>query len=97
MKPWAEEFYSSLAWKNVRELIKKRDQYLCQDCLKKGKFTAAEEVHHIVELTPERVHDPEITLNPSNLISLCKSCHRIRHGARDRRYDVDELGHVTIK
>ena len=29
MQKWAEEFYSSGAWKAVREQAKKRDHYLC--------------------------------------------------------------------
>ena len=96
MKPWAEEFYKSQAWKICREVIMQRDHYLCQDCLKQNKFTAAEEVHHIIELTPENIQDPEVTLNSENLISLCRECHRARHGARQRRYKIDEFGRVTI-
>ena len=96
MKPWAEDFYKSQAWKHTRDIAMKRDGYLCVDCQKKGKFTAAEEVHHITELTPDNVHDPEVTLNLNNLVSLCRECHRARHGARQRRYMIDELGRVTI-
>lgn len=96
MQPWAESFYSSLAWKRCRELVKKRDAYLCVDCMKKNKLTAAEEVHHIVELTPDNVTDPSIALDPSNLVSLCRECHRARHGARQHRYEIDERGNVKI-
>lgn len=96
MKPWAVDFYKSQAWKNTRDIIMQRDHYLCQDCLKQNKLTAAEEVHHINELTPENIQDPEVTLNSENLISLCRECHRARHGARQRRYKIDEFGRVTI-
>lgn len=74
----------------------KRDSYLCVDCDAKGKLNFAEEVHHIIELTPENINDPEIALNPDNLVSLCRECHRARHGARKWRYLVDEQGHVQI-
>ena len=71
---------------------------LCQDCLAKGIYTPAQEVHHIIELTPENINDPSIALNPDNLISLCKSCHSIRHERRViRRYTIDEDGKVTAK
>ena len=71
---------------------------LCQDCLKKGMYTPADEVHHIVELTPENITDPEIALNPGNLVSLCRSCHKSRHEIKPaRRYTIDEMGRVTIK
>lgn len=74
----------------------KRDAYVCVDCMKKNKLTAAEEVHHITELTPENITDPAITLNPNNLVSLCRECHKERHEARQRRYKIDERGNVEI-
>lgn len=88
------EFYSSIAWRNLREYIRKRDGNLCQDCLKKGLISPAAEVHHIVPVTESNVNDPEITLNEDNLISLCKLCHAKRH-KREKRYTVDEYGRVT--
>ena len=96
-KHWAAFFYSSQAWQHMRDYVFRRDQGLCQDCLKKGRITPAEEVHHITPITPENITDPSITLNEENLISLCKECHKARHGARDYRYTVDEFGNVTIK
>ena len=75
-----------------------RDSFLCQDCLKEGRYTPAEEVHHIEPLTPENINSPSISLNPDNLISLCRECHKKRHGAKQSdRYEVDELGRVRIK
>lgn len=100
MKDFAKKLYSSKAWKNVRDVVKKRDAYLCQDCLRSGMYTPAEEVHHIVELTPENVNNPLVSLNPDNLISLCRECHRKRHTRqetfkRKRRFIVDQNGKVT--
>lgn len=94
MKPWAESFYRSQAWKNMRTYIYKRDGGLCADCLKRGLITPAEEVHHIIALTPDNIQDEGITLNEENLVSLCRECHRKRHG-REKRYSVDEFGRVT--
>lgn len=96
MQAWAESFYSSGAWKKTREIILKRDAYLCADCMKQNKLTPAEEVHHITELTPENINDPSVTLSPSNLVALCRECHRARHGARQRRYKINERGQVEI-
>lgn len=42
---------------------------LCEECKKQGKFTPAEEVHHIKPLSDAGTHSYE------NLMSLCKSCH----------------------
>lgn len=70
---------------------------LCEDCMKEGRVTAAEEVHHIKFITPDNINDPNVTLNWDNLVALCRECHRKRHGARQRRYEVDEWGRVTTK
>ena len=97
MQPYAEKFYKSKIWQTVRDAAIKRDAYLCQDCLKAGRITPAEEVHHIQELTPENITDPSVSLSLDNLISVCRECHQARHGARQRRYSIDELGRVMIK
>lgn len=98
MKPWAQKFYSSGAWKDCRAYIMARDKMLCQDCLKRGRVTPAEEVHHITPLTPDNITDPAVTLNEKNLISLCKECHKKRHGQEpeEKRYKIDEAGRVVI-
>lgn len=97
MKEYAQSFYSSQAWKNIRSHVMQRDHYLCQDCMKKGHIVPAEEVHHIVEISPENINDTSVTLNPDNLVSLCRECHRSRHKTPiQRRYTVDAFGKVTI-
>ena len=96
MELWQAQFYGTKRWQRCRDVAIKRDAYLCQDCLKAGKITPAEEVHHIIELTPENAQDPAVSLNLDNLVSLCRKCHRARHGARVRRYTTDHAGRVTI-
>lgn len=51
-----------------------RDNYLCVKCNE-----PAEEVHHITHLTPSNINDITITLNPNNLICLCRQCHFNEH------------------
>ena len=92
-KKFAKDFYNSAQWIKVRELALKRDKYLCQDCLARNMIVPAEEVHHIIKLTPTNLDDPEITLNLDNLICLCHNCHTSRH-AKKRRYRIDEMGNV---
>lgn len=75
----------------------RRDAFLCVDCLKRGKIIPAEEVHHIIPLTPENISDLNISLGSDNLVSVCRECHKARHGARPRRYTVDDRGHVEIR
>ncbi|MGE7545056.1 HNH endonuclease [Sporosarcina newyorkensis] len=54
-----------------REVILKRDSYLCQECKRYGKTTQANTVHHIYPLE----NYPEYKLTNGNLLSLCMSCH----------------------
>ncbi|MGI6256622.1 MAG: HNH endonuclease [Anaerovoracaceae bacterium] len=56
------------AWKRIR------DRYinahpLCEQCLKEGRYTKAEEVHHINPLSRGGDHRDD------NLMALCKPCH----------------------
>jgi 5-methylcytosine-specific restriction endonuclease McrA len=97
MQKFAERFYKSKTWQRTRAMIWSRDKGLCQDCLKKGIVKEAEEVHHIEELTPDNIDIPEITLNPSNLISLCRDCHAKRHHPNRKRWTVDAFGHVETR
>ena len=51
-----------------------RDRYisahpLCEECLKAGRMTPAEEVHHKLPLSQGGTHAE------SNLMALCKPCH----------------------
>lgn len=71
-KPWAKAFYRTKLWQDARTYALKRDRYLCQRC----KTAPATEVHHKVELTPDNINDPNVSVNPDNLMSLCGSCHK---------------------
>ena len=72
------KFYNSKAWKDPKYGAKiaalTRDNYMCQHCLAKGIINHTNlEVHHIVPLK----HDYSIGLELSNLVTLCRSCHKI--------------------
>ncbi len=55
-------------WRKIRKAFLTAHP-LCEECKKQGKFTPAEEVHHITPLSEGGTHDYE------NLMALCKSCH----------------------
>ena len=98
-KEYARQFYSGKAWQSCRNEYIKRAHYLCEDCLKRGIYKPAKEVHHIEELTPENIHRPEIALSFDNLVALCKECHKTRHNERekDRRYMFGPEGEIILK
>ena len=79
-------FYKSKRWKEKREKILRRDEYLCRECKRYGKATPATTVHHVIPIERDR----SLKLNSNNLISLCEQCHNKMH---DRGNDnLTELG-----
>lgn len=73
-REFSKPLYNSKEWARVRAYCLMRDRYTCQDC---GR--PAEEVHHKEHLTPANIGDVGVSLNPENLVSLCKDCHFKRH------------------
>jgi 5-methylcytosine-specific restriction protein A len=59
-------------WQQLRERILKRDEGLCQVCFKRGKFTLARDVDHIVSKSNGGTDDD------SNLQSICLPCHKVK-------------------
>lgn len=98
-REFSRQFYHSKEWQQVRQSILMRDHYLCVKC---GK--PAEEVHHIIHLTPENINDKMISSGADNLISLCGLCHKHIHGyGQSKHSDVlpeiafdDEGNPITI-
>lgn len=78
LKPWAESFYKSKAWRDCREAFFISKHGLCERCGRPGKI-----VHHKKYLTPENINDPNITLSFENLELLCSSCHSNEHNGTD--------------
>ena len=98
-RDFAKALYNSKEWEVVRKTALMRDNYLCTKC---GR--PAEEVHHIIHLSPENIGDTNITLNLDNLISLCKDCHfeqhrgehaRGRENIEKQEYMFDENGFLV--
>lgn len=69
------KFYRSKEWRKVRAEKLKQDNYECQSCKRRGKYSKAEVVHHI-----DHVKDnPRRALDLLNLESLCNVCHNKEH------------------
>jgi len=60
------------AWRKLREVVLKRDNYLCVQCRKDGRLTEATDVDHILNKAKGG------TDSIDNLQSLCDSCHKIK-------------------
>ncbi|WP_028392733.1 HNH endonuclease [Bacillus cihuensis] len=74
----ARAFYKSAAWMKCRQVVLIRDNYLCQECLRKGKITIGNTVHHIKHLEEH----PELALDIDNLECICRPCHNKEHPER---------------
>ncbi len=72
-KDYSKQFYNSSAWRKLRAYIRNKYNNTCQEC---GEF--GDQVHHIIEITPENINDPNITLNEDNLTLLCDACHNAK-------------------
>lgn len=84
-----ERFYKSDRWHLTRAIVITRANGLCERCGKVGT-----EVHHIIHLTIDNVDNVSISINPKNLILLCKDCHNKEHHRfgkfKEYSFDSDE-------
>ena len=81
-------FYASQAWQSFRLVIIAERGPVCQHC---GAVAAAPHdltLHHVIELTPENVHDVRIALNPGNVLIVHHRCHDEIH---------QRFGHEPVK
>lgn len=98
-RDFAKAFYGSKAWKKTRAAYRKAAGGLCERCFSKGIITPGEIVHHKIEITPDNINDPTITLSFNNLELVCRECHTEEHEDiyaihKKQRYYVDKSGHV---
>lgn len=80
-----EPFYQSDDWKELRQDVLDELHNECQECLKRGRYTQADCVHHVNEV---RVR-PDLALSKyyadhegnrhRQLVPLCNTCHNIVH------------------
>lgn len=76
------KFYQSRSWRSLRLQILVRDNYECQECKRQGKVKLDNpdkrktfDVDHIKEIYT----NPELSLNPDNLETLCIRHHNEKH------------------
>lgn len=93
-----KSFYHTQAWVQCRNSYLQSVGGLCERCLSQGRVKAGEIVHHKIYLNDSNINNPEITLNWSNLMLVCRDCHAEIHGDKaKRRYIIHEDGSVELK
>ena len=96
-RDFSRAFYKSSAWRSCRDSYQRSKGGLCEDCLQRGIITPGAEVHHIVELTPDNIGNPAVTLSWDNLRLLCHACHMKRHaGDGAKRYRIDQATGAVV-
>lgn len=78
-KAFAKQFYNSKAWQSCKNSYITSVSGLCETCLINNKITPGYIVHHKIELTPQNISDPNISLSHKNLCYLCHDCHNKEH------------------
>ncbi|OLS02414.1 HNH endonuclease [Tissierella creatinophila] len=82
------KFRWSRVWRNKRNSIVERDNYLCQVCKDNKRYVyEGLEVHHIAPLE----ENYNIKLEESNLITLCVNCHKKADANKIERNYLKEL------
>lgn len=96
------KFYKSKYWcgdkdtEGLKNEVLKEQHYECQECLKQGKITTADTVHHIqfVRKHPELALSKYYTFNGKryrNLIAVCKTCHNKLHPEKLNKSSKDKF------
>lgn len=75
-------------WEKLREIVLRRDNYLCQPCLRDGKLTA------VITGNPRHPHAANVdhvkpkaqggTDDPANLETTCLTCHKAKTAREGR-------------
>lgn len=77
------KFYQWCEWRKLRQKALERDNFECQQCKAKGKYKAAQNVHHLKEVKDY----PELAMALDNLECVCIQCHNKIH---DKRLRIDK-------
>ena len=88
MRRLRQKAYNNADWRALRNTYIKMHP-LCEECLKKGKVTPAQDVHHIKSPFKNGEINYHLLLDIHNLMSVCKECHSNIHNK--------QLGNTTIQ
>lgn len=90
MRVLRQKAYQSVAWRKLREYYM-REHPLCEECLKKGKVTPAEDIHHIQSPFKHGQINWNLLVDDNNLMALCKECHGNIHAEQQGHISPEEI------
>lgn len=90
MRKLRKEAYNNKVWRKMRDTYMK-EHPICEECLKQGKVTAAEDVHHKKSPFRNGVINYGLLFDYDNLMSLCKECHGKIHAEQQGHISPEEV------
>ena len=90
MRKLRQEAYQNTTWRKMRDTYM-HEHPICEECLKKGKVTAAEDVHHKKSPFKGGEINWNLLLDYDNLMSVCKDCHGKIHAAQQGHVSPEEI------
>ncbi|MBC2142856.1 HNH endonuclease [Listeria innocua] len=76
-----DKLYKTGKWIALREVILKRDFYVCQSCKRRGVYSSGRVVHHVIEAR----NNINLFWNADNLEVVCDSCHAKIHSDKAKK------------
>ena len=70
--------YNTTVWRKLRMSYMK-EHPVCEECIKNGKVTAADSIHHKKSPFKGNEVNWNLFLDPDNLESICRECHAKVH------------------
>lgn len=90
MRKLRQQAYQNSTWRKERDLYLK-EHPICEECLKKGKVTPAQDIHHIKSPFKGGEVNYTLLLDWNNLMALCKDCHGNIHAAQQGHISPEEI------
>lgn len=90
MRQLRQKAYQNTAWRKERDTYL-HEHPLCEECLKNGKITPAQDIHHKKSPFKNGEINWNLLYDENNLMSLCKECHGNIHAAQQGHISAEEV------
>lgn len=90
MRELRRKVYATTAWKKLR-LSYMKEHPICEECLKKGKVTPAEDIHHKRSFVQRGQINWDLAYDDKNLMAVCKECHQEIHAKQQGYVSPEEV------
>ena len=90
MRKLRAEAYNNTTWRKMRDTYM-HEHPICEECLKKGKITPAEDIHHKRSPFSKGEVNYALLLDYDNLMAVCKECHGNIHAEQQGHINPEEV------